>query len=446
MRLNIGESNNRKSSTGRMRIRDVAYEGLMLGAQTLLRLAAPFNDKLRRGVAGRAHATEQLREWSRAERKLDRPLVWAHAPSGGAALMAQAIVSAQREHWPDMQIDFTHFSPSAERMRSLVGPVITTYLSWDTTRAMREALDALRPAAIAFVRTEIWPTLVRLAHEREIPVVLVNGVLAETSSRLKPLARLALSPAYAKLLAVGAINQATAQRFARLGVLPGRTRVTGDARFDQVWTRVRALRESPLLQRMRDAATTTIVAGSTWPSDHAHLLPAFQQIPSARLIVAPHEPTEAQLSELERATAQLGLQSARLAQVEDGSRTLPAVVLVDRLGVLADLYSVADVAYVGGAFHSAGVHSVVEPAALGVPVLFGPHHLNAAEAEELIAAGGAEAVGGTADLARALTRLAKDADQRRTTGLAARAYVQSKLGGALANARMIAELIEKATG
>src|SRR5262245_15388449 len=138
-----------------MRIREVAYEGLMLGAQTLLRLAAPFNDKLRRGVAGRAHALEQLRAWSRTERKLDRPLVWVHAPSVGEALMAQAIVSALREHLPAVQIAFTHFSPSAERMRNLVGADITTYLSWDTTRAMSEALDVLRPAAIAFVRTGI---------------------------------------------------------------------------------------------------------------------------------------------------------------------------------------------------------------------------------------------------------------------------------------------------
>jgi 3-deoxy-D-manno-octulosonic-acid transferase len=430
-----------------MGIREVAYEGMMLGAQTLLRVAAPFNEKLRRGVAGRAFALERLREWSRTERRLDRPLVWLHAPSVGEALMAQAIVSALRELRPDMQIAFTHFSPSAEQMRDRVGADITTYLSWDTTRPMRATLETLRPAAIAFVRTEIWPTLVRLAHERNIPAVLVNGVLAETSSRLKPLARLALRPAYAQLGAVGAINQATVQRFARLGVPAGCARVTGDARFDQVWQRVGALqRENPLLQRMRDATRPTIVAGSTWPGDHEHLFAAFQKLPSARLIVAPHEPTEAHLSDVERATAQFGLESARLAQVQSGTKPLPPIVLVDRVGLLADLYSVADVAYVGGAFHGAGVHSVVEPAALGVPVLFGPNHGNAAEAQELIDAGGAAAVAGTADLSRLMARFASDVEQRRTSGSAARAFVQSKLGGAHANAALIAGLIEKASG
>jgi 3-deoxy-D-manno-octulosonic-acid transferase len=419
----------------------------MLGAQTLMRVAAPLNEKLRRGVTGRASALEELREWSRAERDRDRPLLWLHAPSVGEALMAQAITSALRECRPDLQLAFTHFSPSAERMRERVGADIASYLAWDTTRAMRQALDMLQPAAIAFVRTEIWPTLVRLAHERDIPTALVNGVLSENSSRLKPLARLALGPAYGQLAAVGAINEATAQRFARLGVAHSRTRVTGDARFDQVWQRVQGMdRERPLLQRLRDATTPTIVAGSTWPGDHQHLLRAFQQLPSARLILAPHEPTEVQLSDVERLLMQAGLQSARLVEVEQGTQLLPAVVLIDRVGVLADLYSIADVAYVGGAFHGAGVHSVVEPAALGVPVLFGPQHTNAAEAQELIDARGAVAVEGTNDLTRMLAGLTSNAELRHVTGLAARAYVQGKLGGARANAELITGLLERAAG
>src|SRR5262245_52159680 len=142
-----------------MGFRDVAYEGVMLGAQTLMRVAAPLNEKLRRGVLGRASALEELRQWSRAERDRDRPLLWLHAPSVGEALMAQAIISALRECRPDLQLAFTHFSPSAERMRERVGADITSYLDWDTTRAMRQTLDTLQPAAIAFVRTEIWPTL-----------------------------------------------------------------------------------------------------------------------------------------------------------------------------------------------------------------------------------------------------------------------------------------------
>jgi len=117
------------------------------------------------------------------------------------------------------------------------------------------------------------------------------------------------------------------------------------------------------------------------------------------------------------------------------------VVVVDRVGVLADLYAAADAAYVGGGFHRAGLHSVVEPAALEAAVLFGPRHGNAREAAELAAAGGGWEVRDTDGLAAALRRLAGDPGARTAAGAAALAYVRSRLGGARANADALLELL-----
>jgi len=117
------------------------------------------------------------------------------------------------------------------------------------------------------------------------------------------------------------------------------------------------------------------------------------------------------------------------------------VVVIDRVGVLADLYAAADAAYVGGGFHRAGLHSVVEPAALEVPVLFGPRHGNAREAAELAAAGGGWEVRDADTLAAALSRLASDGGARAAAGAAAVAYVRSRLGGARANAEALVELL-----
>jgi 3-deoxy-D-manno-octulosonic-acid transferase len=424
-----------------MSVSELGYDLALRAALPIVRALAPLNAKLKRGVAGRAGALAALREWSTARRQRE-PLIWVHAPSVGESLMAQAIIQALRSRVPEAQIAFTHFSPSAERMRERVGADIATYLPWDTSENLRNTLDLLRPSAIAFVRSEIWPNLVRHAARRDIPTLLVNAVLSARSSRLRPVARNILGPAYRRLSAVGAINEQTAARYQRLGVAEQRIRVTGDARFDQVWRRVQALqREQPLLRRLRDPAVLTLVAGSTWPADERALLPAVARIAAdtpLRVILAPHEPVEEHLRQAEQSARAVGLSCTRLADVEADRGAPPAVVLVDRVGVLADLYAIADVAFVGGAFQGSGVHSVVEPAALGVPVLFGPNHSNAEEAGELVSAGGALSVA-DAQVVETSVRRWLDPTERGRAGKAAQAFTESRLGGAAANALLILE-------
>ena len=428
----------------RMSVSEIGYDLALRAVLPLVRALSRLNAKLKRGVVGRASALAELHRWSAAQRS-QQPLLWVHAPSVGESLMAQAIIQELRSRLPGVQVAFTHFSPSAERMRERVGADIATYLPWDTSENLRSALDTLRPSAIVFVRSEIWPNLVRNAAARGIPSMLVNAVLSAKSSRLRPVVRGVLSPAYRKLSAVGAINRQAAQRYERLGVASERILVTGNARFDQVWRRVQSLqREQPLLHRLRDPGTTTMVAGSTWPADERELLPAFARSAveqPMRLILAPHEPDADHLQQAEQAARAAGLSCQRLSAVEAGHDPLPAVVLVDRVGVLADLYAIADIAFVGGAFHGNGVHSVVEPAALGVPVLFGPNHSNAEEAAELIESGGAISVADGSALEGALRRWL-DPALRTAAGAAARAFTENKRGGAAANAQLIIEKMQ----
>ena len=410
-------------------------------ARPLVHLATPFSAKLRAGVAGRRGARDRLIEWARTERDAARPLVWVHAPSVGESLMAQAIITELRNAQPDAQIVFTYFSPSATRVADRVGADAHDYMPWDTRRDMSALLVALRPAAIAFVRTEIWPSLVRAAARRSIRSVLVNAVLSPGSSRLNGTARWLLSDAYRRLDAVGAVARDHAQRFTRLGVPEQRLHVTGDARFDQVTARVEGLdREQPLLKRLQDRTVTTVVAGSTWPADEAEILPALASARKGkplRIIIAPHEPDLPHLKHLEQRLDALKLKHKRLSEVENSDGNLPEVVVVDRIGILADLYAIASVAYVGGGFHDGGLHSIVEPAALGVPVIFGPRHGNAREADELAGKGGGFVASDGAAVASLLLDLAARPVHRMTAASAARAFVQSKLGGAKRNAELV---------
>lgn len=435
---------------GRLLARERLYAGVLAAVRPVLPLAGRVNAKLARGLAGRRDTLAHLADWAATSRHLSRPLVWVHAPSVGEGLMAQAIMGALRERLPDLQIAFTHFSPSAERFAARVGADVADYLPWDLPDDAARALAALRPNAIAWVRTEAWPVTSALARRAGARQALVNAVLVPGSSRLRPGSRFLLGPTYRRLDGVGAVSQGDAESFTRLGVPPERVRVTGDARFDQVWARVQALKgDDPLLGRLREEGVTTLVAGSTWEPDERRLVPAFASARARagggvrwRLIVAPHEPDEAHLAPLEARLDEAGLAHVRLARVEAGEPP-PEVVVVDRVGVLADLYALAQIAYVGGGFHAAGLHSVVEPAALEVPVLFGPTHGNAREATELEAAGGAWEVSDPAEIENCLVELlAADGEApRRKAAAAAREYVESRLGGAAANAELVLELL-----
>lgn len=428
-----------------MAILEAPYEWAQRALRPLLHVAPGLPPKLRRGIDGRRDAVGVLRRWAHAERQPDRPLIWLHAPSVGEALMTRAILAALREERADAQFAFTFFSPSAERIAPRVDADVAAYLPWDVSADMRAALATLRPAVIAFVRTEIWPVLTREAHARGIPTTLVNAVLAEGSSRIRSPARWLLRSAYARLDAVGAVAEEDGARFALLGVDERRVHATGDARFDQVVARVRQLdRSAPLLRRLHTNDAFTVVAGSTWPADTERLLPAIalaREGGAVRLILAPHEPDEPHLAGAEATLRAHGIAVTRLSDLERGDGAGPPAILIDRVGVLADLYAIADVAYVGGGFGGDGLHSVVEPAALGVPVLFGPRHGNAREAAELAARGGGFDVRDAGELEAALLRLQRDEGARRRAGDLAAAYVESRRGGARRNARLILSLI-----
>ncbi len=190
----------------------------------------------------------------------------------------------------------------------------------------------------------------------------------------------------------------------------------------------------------------TLVAGSTWPADEAPLFSAWRivraAIPSARLIIAPHEPTAAHLEPLERLAAQQGLRTARLSAEGAGAAD---VVIVDRVGVLGELYALATGAFVGGGFHAAGLHSVLEPAAYGAPVAFGPRFVMSRDARLLIQCGGGASAASSDELGARLVSWLGGTGAGETAGAAAREMVRAGLGAAARSTEMVLELMRGET-
>ena len=424
---------------------NAALRPLYAAAAQAARLAAAVapagGSKLARTFSARRGIRARYEQWGRTARIAERPLLWVHAPSVGEGLQARPVLERMRARHREMQLAYTYFSPSAERFAHGLDVDFRDYLPFDTVGDARAALDALTPHALVFSKLDVWPVLVHEAARRGVKLGLVSATLARDSSRGRGVSAAVLRDAYAALDAVGAIDQADADRLVRLGVRANVIEVTGDTRFDQVWARAQlADRAGSLLAPLHTGAPT-IVAGSTWPTDEAQLLPAFQALlqshADVRLIIAPHEPTPDHLTPIERWAREAGVRLARLG-TPDAEHA--SVVLVDRVGVLGDLYALADVAYVGGAFHAAGLHSVLEPAAFGTPVLFGPRHTGTRDARLLLDVGGAISVSGRQDLLRTLQRWFTDDSSRQAAGDSARSLVQRELGAADRSVHLVERL------
>jgi len=431
--------------------------------------AAPLSlagGKLGRAIRGRRASVPTLAAWAARERRSGAPLVWFHAASVGEGRQAEAVLRRARAARPGWQLAYTFSSPSAERLAASLPVDVAAYAPFDTVRDVAAALDAIRPTAIIFGATDIWPELARQAAARGIALGLVSATLAPTSSRSGAGARRLLRPAYAALGAVGAIDAADARELERLGVAPSRITLTGDTRHDSALARLAAAdRAAPHFRVLAAGATGAapiVLAGSTWPSDERVLLPALGDLRSRgarfRLVVAPHEPAPRHLEALERRIRQhLGpeVELARLSSLLVPQRSEPLttrnstsrnwdVVIVDRVGILAELYTTASIAYVGGGFHKAGLHSVIEPAAAGVPVLFGPGHGGSRDARLLLEAGGAQAVQGIRELSEVVGRWLTNETARAAAGAAARAVVERGVGAADRSFQLVIALVEHA--
>jgi 3-deoxy-D-manno-octulosonic-acid transferase len=367
-------------------------------AEGALPIAARFDKKLARGVDARRGVLQRLAAWARANRDPKRPLVWVHAPSVGEGLQAKPVLETLRAEEPQWQLAYSFFSPSAERLARTLPADFADYLPLDRPRDVAAALDALQPSALVFSKLDVWPELTLAAARRGVKLGLISATVAPDSSRLRWPARQWGEPAYRALDRVGAISEDDSQRLEQLGARREAITVTGDTRYDSVAQRAERFdrtRDPFVRLAVFPAGTFTIVAGSTWPADEAVVLAAFvdllAQVPAARLILAPHEPNPDHLAGISQRASQLKLpRPVRVSQLEHAAPS--PVIVVDRVGILADLYALADVAVVGGGYHRAGLHSVLEPAVFGVPIVVGPHWQMSRDAELLIERGGAVAL------------------------------------------------------
>ncbi|MCP4249444.1 MAG: hypothetical protein GY778_20575 [bacterium] len=354
-------------------------------------------------------------------------MVWVHAASVGEALTAAPIVQRLRAAAPSLQTVLSYSSPSMATWPGSLGTDHADYIPLDERQSIGRVLDAVRPSLIVFARGDLWPEFVAETADRGIPITVIGATVRPGSHRLDWPTRQMLERVHRSVSWVGAVSEHDGARYVTLGVPRTRIDVTGDPRHDQVLERVvLPHRLGGLLEWARERVV--LVAGSVDRVDTRIVLDAFAAVSRStdgiRLLLVPHEPNPRNVTKVIQQASEHGFGTEPW---DNGARAPEApCVVVTKVGALADLYAIGDIAYVGGGYRR-GVHAVAEPAAYAIPAVMGPRHEASPDAVRMVEGGGAVTLPGrdrAADaLANVCLRWASHPADRAAAGLSARRVV-----------------------
>jgi 3-deoxy-D-manno-octulosonic-acid transferase len=373
---------------------------------------------------------------------LPRPRIWFHAASVGELSAVAPIAAAFKERNPAaaVLVSTATLSGLALAAEKIPAASQTLLLPLDFPGTVRRMLRLVEPDLLVITETELWPNLVREAKRAGCQLALVNGRMSPRSFQRYRLFRGFLRQILACFDLLAVQTESDGDRFLTLGANPQRVKIAGNTKFDQVPTDgVRSLGIELRLPQERPVW----VAGSTRPGEEEIVLDAFlrvrAEVPEAVLVLAPRHLER--LRAVEHMLGERRLSFTHRSRVARELLDFP-VILVDTMGELAKLYGLGRVAFVGGSLVPLGGHNPLEPAVLGVPVLFGPHTEHFAKTVEILKRRGrAQEVASAEELAAAVIQLLLHPEEAQARGEAARQAVSAHRGAAELNAELLQKLM-----
>jgi 3-deoxy-D-manno-octulosonic-acid transferase len=380
--------------------------------------ASLFNTKAKQWIKGR-------RGWMRSLASGIDPesdYIWFHCSSLGEFEQGRPVLEKIRGEKPGQKILLTFFSPSGYEIRkNYAGADHICYLPLDTPENARAFLNIIPIKQAYFVKYEFWYHFIRELKERNIPVFLISAIFRKNQfffRRYGGWYRKMLS-SYNRLFVQDAES---GDLLSRHGI--NHFTVSGDTRFDRVYEIAEKVREIPEISKFA-GSSPMVIAGSIWPPDEDLLCTYINGTDHAwKFILVPHEIDTAHILKLQHRLKKKTLVYSRLGNSDMNDAR---VMIIDIIGLLSSLYSYGEIAYIGGGFGK-GIHNTLEAATFGMPVIFGPRYRKFREARELVDTGAGYPVQDFESLRSILDRFIDDEKMLKSSGKAARDYVNSKIG------------------
>lgn len=402
------------------------------------KLISPFNEKAKHWVKGQAAVWEEIQTLST---QIKGPIIWVHCASYGEFEQGLPIIKALKKTYPSHQIWVSFFSPSGYLHRKQDSNVdFVSYLPLDSPKAAAKWMKLVQPKCIVFIKYEFWYFYLKMAAAQNIPTILASAIFRREQIFFK-----AYGGFYRKMLQLftGILVQDTnAEKLVAPILNQTYLSMSGDTRFDRVVEIAAAKENIEWISRL--ANLNTIVAGSTWEQDHALVGSVAAKWNGLNWIIVPHHVDAAAIKACQKYFPNSVLLTEWLKQ-SFTKMEHPIVLIVDEIGLLRNLYQYANIAYIGGGFTKDGIHNVLEAAAFGKPVIWGPNDAKYQEAIGLRNANGGIKIKDAASLNEAIAKLLKDDELCKEMGKAGSDYVQSKAGATQKTIALIKQIYASPT-
>ncbi len=375
------------------------------------------NPKAAKMLAGQAKTFDILKE----KINPSDSYIWIHVASLGEFEQGRPLIEKIKRENPAQKILLTFFSPSGYEVRKNYSEAdVICYLPFDLPKNVKRFLDLVNPSMAIFVKYEFWGNYLGQLKKRGIPAYIISSIFRPTQSFFKPWGGMFrnMLRCYTRIFVQ---DEASRDLLAKIGVT--NVDVCGDTRFDRVTDIMAATKPYPIVESFTKDAFTLII-GSSWQPDEDIIIPYFNEHPEMKLIIAPHEFSDARIDMLKSRITRKTVCYTGTNEVEAADADC---LIINCFGILSSCYRYADVAHIGGGF-GAGIHNINEAAVYGMPVIFGPKYNKFKEAHDLLAIGGAFSVHSSAEFVAVMDRMLADKDYLEQSGTKAREYIESQLG------------------
>jgi 3-deoxy-D-manno-octulosonic-acid transferase len=357
----------------------VLYNVGILIYTALAYLIAPFNSRASLWIKGRKKWAEKIA----LKIKPGDRVIWIHCASLGEFEQGRPVIDAIRKEMPFYKIVLTFFSPSGYEIRKNYDKVdCISYLPSDTPANALKFIDMIKPEFVIFVKYEFWNNYISALYRKKIPLYLISGIFRPGQLFFKWYGSF-FRDILRKFEIIFVQNQSSLDLLSGIGI--EKVLLAGDTRFDRVLQITGSARNIEQIEQFR-GNEKLFLAGSSWRPDEEIIAQYINMFPlRMKWVFAPHEIDRANIERLEKL---FKVKCVRFSEFNEESVDA-RVLIIDNIGMLSSAYRYAYIAAIGGGFGK-GIHNILEPACWGIPVLFGPNHLNFREAVELIEKGSAK--------------------------------------------------------